>query len=557
LDPLERIAVVADSLGSGDIGREALELLERSADGRFYVACVGEFKRGKSSLLNALVGQPVLPVGLMPVTSVPIILRHGAVTGARVRLRDRGWRDILVDDLRQFVTEDLNPQNAKGVDGAEVFVSSPLLAGGMCLVDTPGIGSVFEANTSSTRAFLRHVDAAIAVLGVDPPLSGDELSLIDRVAAQSPHVLYVLNKVDRHTEAERSEAEAFTQRILAARMATLQPREATTPEVLQVSATAALAGGPALFEWNELVRRLQDLEAGSGRVLVAEALRLGTARLCNALRGELAEHRSALQRPLDESERRVNDLRRIVEDSAKRALELRHLFNAEEEELARSVERERAQFRRDIDAEAWKRVRVAIDRAILAGASGRDLRRRAMEAARDVTHSLVSPWLGRQQTLAEAQYRSVGERFATLATGFIASLARAGRDAVDGSALVSPTIGSGSSFGVPSGFRYTDLMDVAEPASIGGWFFDLLAPAPVHRRAVIRDAERYLNRLLDSNSAGVAEDLRERVRESRRVLEAEVQRALRSVHASAVRAELDRLELLDDEMRAMEVAPRA
>jgi ribosome biogenesis GTPase A len=265
LDPLERIAVVADSLGSGDIGREALELLERSADGRFYVACVGEFKRGKSSLLNALVGQPVLPVGLMPVTSVPIILRHGAVTGARVRLRDRGWRDILVDDLRQFVTEDLNPQNAKGVDGAEVFVSSPLLAGGMCLVDTPGIGSVFEANTSSTRAFLRHVDAAIAVLGVDPPLSGDELSLIDRVAAQSPHVLYVLNKVDRHTEAERSEAEAFTQRILAARMATLQPREATTPEVLQVSATAALAGGPALFEWNELVRRLQDLEAGSGR----------------------------------------------------------------------------------------------------------------------------------------------------------------------------------------------------------------------------------------------------------------------------------------------------
>jgi len=53
-----------------------------------------------------------------------------------------------------------------------------------CLVDTPGIGSVFAGNTATTRSFVPHIDAALVVLGADPPLSGDELALVDELGPE-------------------------------------------------------------------------------------------------------------------------------------------------------------------------------------------------------------------------------------------------------------------------------------------------------------------------------------------------------------------------------------
>ena len=79
------------------------------------MACVGQFKRGKSTLLNALVGQSVLPVGVVPVTAVVTVLRFGDPLRARVRLHSGEWKDIDPARVREFVSESENPENAKGV----------------------------------------------------------------------------------------------------------------------------------------------------------------------------------------------------------------------------------------------------------------------------------------------------------------------------------------------------------------------------------------------------------------------------------------------------------
>lgn len=153
---LVRLSAIAAELGADRAASEARDLAARVAEGRFYVACVGQFKRGKSTLLNALVGQSILPTGIIPVTAVPTIVRFGERAGARYRSRSGVWRPADIADLAQFVSEALNPGNAKAIEGVEVFVPSALLAGGMCLVDTPGLGSVFSANTEATHAFVRH-----------------------------------------------------------------------------------------------------------------------------------------------------------------------------------------------------------------------------------------------------------------------------------------------------------------------------------------------------------------------------------------------------------------
>ncbi|HUD74846.1 MAG TPA: dynamin family protein, partial [Terracidiphilus sp.] len=110
---LLRLAGLAQELGAEPVAEEARELAARVSEGRFYVACIGQFKRGKSTLLNALVGHTVVPTGFVPVTAVPTVIRFGDELRARVRMRDGAWRDVDLPDLKEYVTEELNPENKK------------------------------------------------------------------------------------------------------------------------------------------------------------------------------------------------------------------------------------------------------------------------------------------------------------------------------------------------------------------------------------------------------------------------------------------------------------
>lgn len=88
-DGLPRLADIAESFGAERVVADARSLAERLAEGRFFVACVGQFKRGKSTLLDALIGESVLPTGVIPVTTVPTVLRYGQRRTARVQAANR------------------------------------------------------------------------------------------------------------------------------------------------------------------------------------------------------------------------------------------------------------------------------------------------------------------------------------------------------------------------------------------------------------------------------------------------------------------------------------
>ena len=90
--PLLLLAELADELGSQRVRDEATALAQRTAEGRFYVACIGQFKRGKSTLMNALLADRALPTGVLPITAVPTVIRYGPTRSARVRFEaERGW----------------------------------------------------------------------------------------------------------------------------------------------------------------------------------------------------------------------------------------------------------------------------------------------------------------------------------------------------------------------------------------------------------------------------------------------------------------------------------
>ena len=530
---LDRIASLAEDLGARSIQRDTIALRDRLSEGRFLVACVGAVKRGKSTLLNALVGERVLPVGIVPVTAVPTVLRHGT-SGARVRLHGSGWRDIAPGALTDYVSEERNPGNALGVEIAEVFVPAPLLANGMSLVDTPGLGSVFPENTATTHAFLPQIDAAIAVIGADPPISGDELALLEQVAAQAPHLLVVLNKADRFTEAQLAEAGTFAERILATRIPARTGSGCTkAPRVYQVSATEAIDHTAPLYDWLEFVQALRTLESESSQAMLGAAVSRGVSRLGLMLRDEIDERRAALVRPVRDSERRVDELHALSADAAHRTVQLTHLFNAEEQELGREFERRTTDFRAKVESAALARLDSDGERLTADRRSGPRHRRDTIAAVRGIVRELLAPWLAELQDEAESLYREVEDRFVSMANDFIERATRAGDK---WESRVPERLTADEAFRVHSRFYWTDMMPVADPVAPGRWLLDVISSTARQRRSVRRDAERYLQLLLDVNTAGAAQDLRERVRESRRKLEAQVQRSLLRVCERAERA---------------------
>ncbi len=204
-------------LASGEDLKRLQQLAQRARDLRLRVLVAGEAKRGKSTLVNALLGRTLLPTGVTPVTAVSTTVspadapdnEHVVVTlanGRRLRLP--------LNEVADYVTEQGNPNNIRGAQEVRVRVHVPLLTEhAVELVDTPGIGSIYEHNTAEARAALQTLDAAILVLSGDPPITASERDLLQQIDKTSVYTFVVLNKTDRLSADELEEAISFTRQV--------------------------------------------------------------------------------------------------------------------------------------------------------------------------------------------------------------------------------------------------------------------------------------------------------------------------------------------------------
>lgn len=522
---LLRLAALAVKLGAQAVAKEAQELAARVSEGRFYVACVGQFKRGKSTLINALIGEPVLPTGFIPVTAVPTVIRFGDRISARIRTIDGGWIEIPVSELKEYVTEELNPENKKGVQGAEVFVPSPLLSSGMCFVDTPGLGSVFTGNTAATQAFIPHIDAALVVVGADPPLAGEELTLVEAVARQVDDLILVLNKADRTTDAERAAAATFTRETLQKRL------QRDVGPILEVSAQERAENRGPLRDWNKLSDTLQLLVDRSGRQLVHAACDRGLERLSEQLLAIVGQNRDALRRPVEESERRIALMKQTIAEAERSMRELSFLFMAEQQRLSDAlVERHKAFTATALPA-ASEELQQSL-RTISSG-FGPSYRRRVMRQAQEIAGQHVVPWLRPEQEEAEKEYRRVASRFVEMGNDFLRKLAEAG---IPELARMPHALDAETGFRVRSKFTFMEFIEVAQPASPVRWVADSLLGLAGARKLIQKDGLQFLDHLLETNSTRVQSDTLDRVQESRGRLEVEIRKLLHEVSRIAEQA---------------------
>jgi GTP-binding protein EngB required for normal cell division len=213
-------SVPSPTAGQREILEKLSRLQARLEEGLLRVAVLGQFKRGKSTLLNALLGVPLLPVGVTPVTAIPTFIKAGPKTTARITFKD-GKESLLISAeaeipaiLDQHISETENPRNRLGVESVELEVRSEFLDQGIVLVDTPGVGSTFLHNTQAAEAILTECDVAVFVVSTDPPITEAEVSYLGKVQELIPKIFFALNKVDLLDFRELGIAEHFLANVL-------------------------------------------------------------------------------------------------------------------------------------------------------------------------------------------------------------------------------------------------------------------------------------------------------------------------------------------------------
>jgi small GTP-binding protein len=211
---VDQLGHLADALDQPAVKVRARDEAAKLASEEFNLAIVGEFNRGKSTLLNALIGVNLLPVAIIPLTSIVTLVENGPEPIATVEFSGGESRVVAVDRLGDYVTERDNPGNAKRVQRVSVRIPSTQLRSGFRLIDTPGIGSVLESNTATTLQLLPELDAAIFVLTATDPLTKIELEFLDRVRLYLDKLFFVLNKIDVLSPAELEQSLDFCARTL-------------------------------------------------------------------------------------------------------------------------------------------------------------------------------------------------------------------------------------------------------------------------------------------------------------------------------------------------------
>ncbi len=238
----ERIRSLLSGPGKEYITEGIAQAITQLRAERFMLAILGKAKRGKSTLVNALLGRRddlVAPIDKLPASSAISRFGWAERDEATVNYRDGRRETISFQRIREFVTEESNPENAKGIVDIDVRGSFSGLDHDLVLVDTPGAGSLHSHHDALLQSFIPQSDAVIFLVTARMPLDRDEVELLKQIkAAEINKVFFVLNRVD---ESNQLDIEA----AIAHNRSQLDQIGIHTNQIHRISAKQAFQGEPS------------------------------------------------------------------------------------------------------------------------------------------------------------------------------------------------------------------------------------------------------------------------------------------------------------------------
>ena len=208
---LQALEAIVTRHGLVEFRAKIASLAARLEDDNLEVALFGRVSSGKSSMLNALLGTDVLPVGVNPVTAVPTRLRHGESLHALIRFASGRHEEVSIDEFRGLVSETGNAGNQRNVTQALVEIPSARLSQGIVLVDTPGLGSLARCGAAETMAYLPSCDLAILLIDAGATLNDEDLGTMRLLSEAGIAAIVLLSKADLLAAADLERVSIYVQ----------------------------------------------------------------------------------------------------------------------------------------------------------------------------------------------------------------------------------------------------------------------------------------------------------------------------------------------------------
>jgi small GTP-binding protein len=271
-------------------------------DQPLLVTVMGEFSSGKSTFINAFIGEDVAPTGITPTTATINVVKYGRERGGRILYRDGRIESLAWSALFERLRA-LDPQQVRQVSLVEILLPLDALQR-VNLIDTPGLNSILPEHEEVARGFISRADAVVWLFAAQQAGKATERSALAAVAREGVRMLGVLNKVDQITPREQKKIVSYVERELGGLV------EAVVP----LSARQALESRGADPGWQAMVAALEERFFTRAREIKRQMLarRLGgmLARASERVAGErsAAEELSAQRRRAADAARAARDL---------------------------------------------------------------------------------------------------------------------------------------------------------------------------------------------------------------------------------------------------------
>ncbi len=488
------------------------EVRVKLAENRFHLVVLGQFKRGKSTFINSILGDKVLPTSVVPLTSIVTLLKYGDKEQIEVIFNDQSTRPITRDELPEYVTEKGNPKNQKNVKQVEIAFPSQYLKDGVYLIDTPGVGSTFENNTEMTYNFLPKVDAALFLLAVDPPISHSELAFLNDVQNFVQKIFFIQNKIDYLSDEERQESTEFSKRVIEEALG----RDGI--EIYPLSAKVALegkvSGDQELLEKSRLPefdRVLSEfLMKAKGKTVLESAVRSAKKLLSDE---ELAIQleAQAVATPLEVLEKKIATFHEKMEEIKQDREDTRYYFDGE-------IQRVIDMLDRDLERLKQKEIPRLLEELEKTGQENKDKPvgeyvKLMEQALHDGIVRTFDEWVMKEEDRLNEHYSKISKRFSERTNEVIDAIVEASTELFD---IKLERFRSDEAIVSESSLYYM----VGEPPK----FFDLegafdffsqkILPTKLSKGRVLKDIRKRLPREIDKNCGRVRWDFMDRVKRS-------------------------------------------
>ncbi|PKL76556.1 MAG: hypothetical protein CVV27_09675 [Candidatus Melainabacteria bacterium HGW-Melainabacteria-1] len=499
--------------------RRLLELHDQLQRQALYVAVLGQFKRGKSSFLNALLGEVLLPVAVIPLTALPVLLLPGPLS-AQVHFQDQPAplrleaesAPGLESQLRLYVTEAQNPHNQRKVSFVEVFYPASLLQRGMVLVDTPGIGSTFRHNTETTRQWLPHYDVGLLVLSSEPPITEAELKFIQEIAPQLSELVIVFNKKDTLTPDELAQSLEFLTQVL-------QTELGTAPVIFAISARQGLqarqSGDAGLWQASGMAQLEEDLLnrlASRKTQLVQTSIQQKTLALAARIKLWLSLWLKAQEEPLQAFAEKIARLDQQVQFLEQEQQRIADLLQVDLRRQLTRLEARAETIRAEAEAFLWPQ----IEQNLAAG--------EPEAGVHQLLHANIPPYFDRQMQLQTDQTQ---QELQQLFSPYRQQLTQMSKDLLQHTGelfgLVYQPALEASHFEI---FQdpYWVAQDPAQKAPLFGRWLENLLPPRLRQARLKRRLQQEMKHLLIRNTSNLAWSLQLSLKENFRQFDGELRR---------------------------------